>query len=82
MPKLRRLSGDEVVRFCRRNDFIISRTRGSHINLVRIVSGNKQVITIPYHTEMDRGTLHGIFKKLMSYVSEEELRTFFYTSDK
>ena len=81
MPKLRLLSGNEVIKFCERNGFMISRTRGSHVNMSRSVAGNKQVITIPNHDEMDRGTLHSIFRKLSSYISEEELRGFFYTSD-
>jgi len=52
--------------------------KGSHINLVRIVSGIKQVVTIPNHKEIDRGTLHNIFKKLLSFISEDDLHNFFY----
>lgn len=79
MPKLRRLSGKEVISFCEQHNFSISRQKGSHINLVRVVSDVKQVVTIPNHKEIDRGTLHNIFKKLLSFISEEELHKFFYT---
>jgi predicted RNA binding protein YcfA (HicA-like mRNA interferase family) len=79
MPKQKRLSGKEVVSFCEQNNFCISRQRGSHINLVRTVSGTKQVVTIPNHKEIDRGTLHNIFRKLSSFLSEEDLKRFFYT---
>ena len=83
MPnKLRQLSGNDVIRFCERNGFAITRTRGSHVNMARIVAGHKQVVTIPKHDEIDRGTLRNVFKMLMPYISENELRLVFYTSDK
>ena len=81
MPKLKRLSGREVVVFCEQYDFKVSRQKGSHINLTRLASENKQVVTIPNHKEIDRGTLHNIFKKLLSFISETELRKFFYTGN-
>ena len=62
MPKLRRLSGKEVIVFCEQYNFKISRQKGSHVNLSRVVSESKQVVTIPNHKEIDRGTLHNIFK--------------------
>ena len=81
MPKLRRLSGKDVIVFCGRYNFKIGRQKGSHINLVRVVSENKQVVTIPNHKEIDRGTLHNIFKKLLPFIPEVELKKFFYTSN-
>ena len=54
MPKLRRLSGKEVIVFCEQYNFKISRQKGSHVNLARIVSESKQVVTIPNHKEIDR----------------------------
>jgi predicted RNA binding protein YcfA (HicA-like mRNA interferase family) len=79
MPKLKRLSGKEVVSFCEENGFSISRQKGSHINLVRTVFDRKQVVTVPNHKELDRGTLHSIFKKLLVYLSEKDLQDFFYS---
>lgn len=81
MPKLKRLSGKDVISFCEEHSFKISRQKGSHVNMVRMVSGKKQVLTIPDHKEMDRGTLHSIYKQLLSFIHEKELRGFFYTSD-
>lgn len=81
MPKLKRLSGKDIIAFCEQNNFRISRQKGSHINLSRIVSENKQVVTIPNHKEIDRGTLHNIFKKLLPFIPETELKKFFYTSN-
>lgn len=81
MPKLKRLSGKDVIVFCEQRGFKISRQKGSHINLARIISESKQVVTIPNHKEMDRGTLHNIFKKLLSFIPETELKKFFYTDN-
>ena len=79
MHKLKRLSGKEVVRFCERLGFRVSRQRGSHINLIREIQGHRQVVTVPNHKEIDRGTLHAIFRKLSLFVSETELYPLFYT---
>lgn len=81
MSKLRRLSGKEVVAFCEQHNFRIGRQKGSHINLVRIITESKQVVTIPNHKEIDRGTLHNVFKKLLPFIPETELKKFFYTSN-
>ena len=37
--------------------------------------------TIPNHKEIDRGTLHNIFKKLLPFIPEAELKRFFYTGN-
>ena len=81
MPKLKRLSGKDVITFCEQYNFRISRQKGSHINLARVISENKQVVTIPNHKEIDRGTLHNIFKKLSPFIPETELKKFFYTGN-
>jgi predicted RNA binding protein YcfA (HicA-like mRNA interferase family) len=82
MPKLKHLSGKDVIRFCEKYGFTISRQKGSHVNLVRMVLGKKQVVTIPDHTEIDRGTLHSIYRQLMYFISEKDLREFFYTGNR
>src|SRR3989338_7122259 len=53
--------------------------KGSHIKLKRInVSGIKQVLAIPNHKEIDRGTLKAIINQASQYIPEAELRKFFY----
>ena len=49
MPRLRRLSGREVVRILARFGFTVHSQRGSHVKLRRVTSeGRKQTLTIPY----------------------------------
>ncbi len=80
MPKLRRLSGDEVLAILSRLGFQIHAQRGSHVKLRRLSStGDQQTLTIPRHRELDRGTLHAILRQVARYVPEEHLRSHFYT---
>jgi predicted RNA binding protein YcfA (HicA-like mRNA interferase family) len=49
MPKLRRLSGDEVVTILRDLGFQLESQRGSHIKLSRESASGRQVLTVPAH---------------------------------
>lgn len=85
MPnKLRQLSGKEVIAFCASHGMHVISTKGSHVNLGRYAEdGRKEfVTTVPDHKELDRGMAHNIFKRLRQFISESELRTFFYTADR
>ena len=80
MPKLRRLSGDDVIRILKRFGFDIHSQRGSHVKLRRIDSdGRQQILTIPRHRELDSGTLLAIFRQAGRFISELELWGHFYT---
>jgi predicted RNA binding protein YcfA (HicA-like mRNA interferase family) len=79
MPKLRRLSGKDLVKFFEKCGFVISRQKGSHIILERIVENVSQHLVVPNHAELDRGTTHEIFKQARIYIPESELRKVFYT---
>ena len=79
MPKLRRLSGDEVIAIPSRFGFTTHAQRGSHVKLRReAVGGRKETLTIPRHRELDRGTLRAIFRQAARFIPVEELRPHFY----
>jgi predicted RNA binding protein YcfA (HicA-like mRNA interferase family) len=79
-PKLRRLSGEEVVAILSKFDFVFHTQRGSHIKLRRTSSaGEKQTLTVAAHKELDIGTLRAIFRQASKYIPEEELRPYFYS---
>jgi predicted RNA binding protein YcfA (HicA-like mRNA interferase family) len=79
MPKLKVLSGAEVVRILSIFGFKVASQRGSHIKLRRIeAGGGQQTLTIPNHKELDRGTLGAIYQQAARYVLESELRAHFY----
>ena len=80
MPRLRRLSGDEVIRILHGLGFTVRSQRGSHVKLHRRApDGTLQVLTVPRHRELATGTLHDIFRQAAEFIPEEELRSYFYT---
>ena len=82
MPKLRTLSGRDLLRILSGFGFQASTPRGSHVKLRRISSaGTKQTLTIVLHDELDRGTLRAIYRQALRFIGESDLRPHFYTED-
>ncbi len=79
MPKLRVLSGKEIVSILKTFGFDVDRQRGSHVKLRRLKDDAKQTLTIPLHTELDRGTLRAIYLQILRYIPEEDIRPHVYT---
>jgi len=78
-PKLKRLSGKEVISILNKFGFVLFTQRGSHIKPRRIGSaGDKQTLTVPSHDEFDVGTLRAIIRQASRYVPEEYLKPYFY----
>ncbi len=79
MPKLRSLSGEDVLKIFSQFGFNIASQKGSHAKLRKILpEGTKQILTIPLHKELDRGTLRAIFRQALRYIPEEEIKPHFY----
>lgn len=79
-PKLKRLSGKEIISILNKFGFAIFTQRGSHIKLRRIGSaGDKQTLTIPSHDELDVGTLRARVRQASRYIPEEQLKPYFYS---
>ena len=79
MPKLRVLSGKEIVKILSKFGFEVVSQRGSHVKLRRILpNGAKQTLTVPLHDELDKGTLKAIFRQATRYIPEDKLRDYFY----
>ena len=80
MPKLKLLSGDDVIKILSRFGFQIAAQRGSHVKLQRVLpTGSRQSLTVPKHVELDKGTLGAIYRQALRYIPEGELRDHFYT---
>ena len=79
MPKLKVLSGKDVVKIFNQLGFSVFAQRGSHVKLRRTLNGNNhQTLTVPYHNELDKGTVKAIYNQALKYVSEAELKAHFY----
>ncbi len=79
MPKLRRLSGDDVVSIFRDFGFRVAAQHGSHIKLVRDSPSGRQVLTIPAHREVDTGTLRAIIRQASRFVAPDVLFPHFHS---
>ncbi len=79
MPRLKTLSGNDVVGILRAFGFETASQRGSHAKLHRILKdGVRQTLTIPLHTELDKGTIRAIYRQATRYIPEQELAPHFY----
>ncbi len=79
MPKLKTLTGDDLIEILSRFGFEVVSQRGSHAKLRRLLGdGTKQTLTIPRQEDLDKGTLRAIFRQALRYISEEQLRPHFY----
>ena len=80
MPRLRRLTTRQRLRAVRDCGFQVIATRGSHAKLVRVLpSGERQVLTVPLHSQLAPGTLRAIFRQAVRFIPESELRSKFFT---
>jgi len=80
MPKLKTLSGQEVMKIFLSFGFNVIAQKGSHIKLARVQKdGTRQTLTIPDHSEIDKGTLKAIYRQALRYISNEELKPHFYS---
>jgi len=73
MPKLRRLSGDDVVSIFRGFGFLVAAQHGSHLKLVQDSPPGRQVLTIPAHRELDTGALRAFIRQAGRFVAADEL---------
>ncbi len=80
MPRLRRLSGEEVIGILESFGFHVVSQRGSHVKLRRVApEGENQTLTVPRHQQLDVGTIQAIFRQAGRFVPQESLRNSFYT---
>ncbi|MBI5674678.1 MAG: type II toxin-antitoxin system HicA family toxin [Nitrospirae bacterium] len=79
-PKLKRLSGKEVLSILSKFGFSVHSQRGSHVKLRRTsTAGEVQSLTMVMHDELDIGTLRAIIRQASRFIPEEHLRKEFYS---
>lgn len=61
MPPLPIISGREAIAAFEKLGYEIARQKGSHITMVK--SGTINILTVPDHKELDRGTLKSLINK-------------------
>ena len=78
MPKLKQLSGKEVIKIFEAHGFEVKRTVGSHVRLSFFKNETSHHITIPLHDSLKIGTLHGIIKEFELCFGREESEKYFW----
>jgi len=65
MPRLPRITGEELVKALEKEGFETARQRGSHVQMRKFVEGDKVTFPIPIHKgkTLKPGTLRGIMRK-------------------
>ena len=63
MTKLPVLSGKEVIKILSEVGFQPVRQKGDHVILVKMIDGKKKAVVVPYHREVDKGTLLEIIRQ-------------------
>ncbi len=78
MPKLKVLSGKDLLKIFIGYGFEKVDQHGSHVKMRRMMPHGKETLTIPLHTEIDRGLLKQIFVQASRYIPENDLRVHFF----
>jgi predicted RNA binding protein YcfA (HicA-like mRNA interferase family) len=78
MPKMKVVGGKDLIKFFAKHGFEKIDQRGNHVKIRRIGPSGKKTLTIPVHAEIDRGLLKQIFLQASRYISESDLRAYFY----
>lgn len=78
MPKLRVLSGQDVIAIFGEFGFTVFSQKGSHVKLRRAIPGVIQTLTVPNHRQLKKGTLLAIFGQASRFVDSVELKSRFY----
>ncbi|GIK62418.1 MAG: hypothetical protein BroJett018_02120 [Chloroflexota bacterium] len=81
MPKLRRLSGKQILKILQEFGFEIYSQKGSHIRLQRTVDGQEQRLLVAVHGSktIKPGTIKSIYREACRFIPEDEIRQHFYT---
>ena len=78
MPKIKQLSGKQVIKILQKFGFENYSQKGSHVKMRRITAQGKETLTIPNHKQLDAGTCQAIFKQACKYIPKSELHGYFY----
>ena len=78
MPKLKVLSGEDLITIFSKFGFFVAARKGSHVKLKRTIGNISQNLTIPNHKEIDKGTLKAIYNQALKYLTEGDLMEHFY----
>ena len=78
MPKLKILSGSEIIKIFLSFGFEIVNQKGGHIKIRRLKNSIKETLMILNHKQVDTGTTRAIMRQASKYIPLEILQKHFY----
>ncbi len=78
MPRLKQLSGKEIIKIFESHGFEVKRIVGSHVRLTLRQNDSSYHVTIPLHNPVKKGTLHGIIKDFELCFGKDEGDRYFF----
>jgi predicted RNA binding protein YcfA (HicA-like mRNA interferase family) len=81
MPRLRRLTGSEVIKILEEFGFVVTRIKGSHYRLKLALDDKTCYTSVPVHGSkaLPPGTLSAVYRQAAACIPEDNLRPHFYT---
>jgi predicted RNA binding protein YcfA (HicA-like mRNA interferase family) len=74
------MTSREILRVLHGFGFDMVAQKGSHAKLCReLLSGERQILTIPIHRELAPGTILAIYRQARRFIPESDLRLHFYS---
>ena len=71
MSNLPQVSGKDTIKALQKIGFTTKSQKGSHVKLIRVKNDQKQIVIIPLHKRIKKGTLrNGILKPINITVEE------------
>jgi len=68
MSSLNSISGKKLIKALEKQSYFITRQKGSHVRLTCTLYNKTHHITIPEHSPLKIGTLHGILKEVAEHL--------------
>ncbi|MEW8958894.1 MAG: type II toxin-antitoxin system HicA family toxin [Moorella sp. (in: firmicutes)] len=68
MTRLPVCSGEEAIKAFEKAGWRVARQKGSHVSMIK--SGTPVILTVPLHSELDRGLLRALIRKAGLTVEE------------
>jgi predicted RNA binding protein YcfA (HicA-like mRNA interferase family) len=78
MPRIRNISGKKLIKIFESFGFNIVSQKGSHVKMRRAHEGSTQVLVVPNHIAISKGTLREIYNQALNYLPEKEIKDLFY----
>jgi len=79
--KLRELSGREIIKIFETFGFSVVNQVGSHVKLRRESIAGAEMLIVPAHPNLPRGTVRDIFKQACRFIPNDDLYPHCHTSD-